>query len=133
MRHLKATKKLGRKKSARESMIIGQIKTLLKHGKLETTLAKLKVTVAKADSLLSKVVNQKDEKSLEHYLERKLKDKKFAKFILTELKDKLPEKKSGFFRIYKLDFRKGDNAEMALAKLILKDTKKHEDKSNKKK
>ncbi len=132
MRHLNRVKKLGRSKAHRELMIINQVKTLLRYGTLKTTKAKLKVAVSRADSLLSKVMS-KDEKVAIRIVEKNLKDKEFAKFVVKDLKGKLPDKQSGFFNIYKLDFRKGDNADMALAKLIFKKNKKDENKTNKKK
>jgi len=135
MRHRVRTSKLSRPKSARESMIISQAKTLLKNDKLVTTRAKMKVTVQFVDGLLAKVVKFDEIKAL-RYVEKALKDKEFAGFVVKELKPKFGKRTSGFIRVLKLENRKGDDAKMALGLLLIekkdkKSKKKNENKSNK--
>lgn len=127
MRHQNKVKKLGRDKSSRESMIISQAKTLIKHGKLTTTTARAKVTSAFVDKLLSKAVGM-DDKVGRYFLEQQIKDKDFAKFIIEDIKPLIPSKASGFISSYKLDFRKGDNADMTMLTLLTEKRKKSKSK-----
>lgn len=130
MRHQYKVKKLGRDKPARESMIISQAKTLLKTGKLTTTTARAKVTASFVDSLLSKVVTL-DNTQAERYVEQKLRDKDFAGYVVGTLKPLVNQKQTGFTSSYKMDFRKGDNADMSMLVLIKQEAKSEKQKAKK--
>lgn len=132
MRHRVRTKKLSRDKSARGSMIISQAKTLLKTGKLRSTQARVKASSRFVDSLLSKVAKMEDRKGF-LYLEKNLKDAKFADYVVKEVKPQLTDRATGFVSILKLENRKGDNSTMALARLLVNSEKsgKKDKKSNK--
>ncbi len=129
MRHNYKVKKLGRQKDHRDMLVINQFKTLVQYGKLETTEQKAKVVAGFADKILSRLAKLDNERALQ-LLESKLKNKKFTKYLVEEIKPVL-DREFGFVRKYKLETRKGDNASMMLLELIKKEQKSK--KSNKKK
>jgi len=53
MRHRKAATKLGRTSSHRQAMTANQLKSLIIHGRIETTLAKAKVLRSHADQMVT--------------------------------------------------------------------------------
>lgn len=116
MRHQNKVSKLRRPKQARDLMIINQVKSLLKEGQIKTTEAKAKVTKSFTDSLLAKLVDM-DEKQAFRFAESKLKNKKFAEYLVGDIKPKL-EKATSYTKKYKLENRKGDNAKMTMLELI---------------
>ena len=53
MRHLKATRKLGRTSSHRRCLFANMLKSLIEHGRIETTLAKAKLLRGYADKMVT--------------------------------------------------------------------------------
>src|ERR1700738_3336937 len=53
MRHLKATSKLSRTSSHRRCLLANMLKSLIEHGRIETTLAKAKVLRRYADRMVT--------------------------------------------------------------------------------
>jgi large subunit ribosomal protein L17 len=53
MRHRKRTDKLSRTSSHRQAMIVNMLKSLIEHGRIETTLAKAKVLRRHADHMVT--------------------------------------------------------------------------------
>jgi large subunit ribosomal protein L17 len=106
-------RKLGRKKSHRESMIQNQMRTLFNNGILETTTAKAKAVKAVGQSLLSDLSQE----------EISLATRRKAKRILgsNELVNKaikyVNNEEEGI-RLRKVGFRSGDNAEVTRVELI---------------
>ncbi|KKQ36272.1 MAG: 50S ribosomal protein L17 [candidate division WS6 bacterium GW2011_GWA2_37_6] len=118
MRHRVKTKKLSRDKSAREALILSQTKLLLQKGKLRSTTARVKATTQFVDSLLSRLTKV-DGREAVSFLEKRLKDKKFSKFVVEKIKPELKGRTSGFVSVLKLENRKGDNSSMSIARLLL--------------
>ncbi|MBD3280234.1 50S ribosomal protein L17 [Candidatus Dojkabacteria bacterium] len=132
MRHGKRINNLSRTKSSRESMIISQARSLFENKRLETTRAKAKVTKQFVDELLNNLLS-KEGSELERYLGMKLKTNDLNSYLMEELKPSLDaDKTGGFTRIYKVENRKGDNAQMALLVLTSKSKSKSKTKDKKK-
>jgi large subunit ribosomal protein L17 len=53
MRHAKQTEKLGRTSSHRRCLMANQLKSLVEHGRIETTVAKAKILRRHADRLVT--------------------------------------------------------------------------------
>jgi large subunit ribosomal protein L17 len=58
MRHRKDTNKLGRTSSHRQAMIVNMLKSLIQHGRIETTVAKAKVLRRYADQMVTMAKEQ---------------------------------------------------------------------------
>lgn len=109
----KKIRKLGKKKSHRESLIRNQLRALFEHGKVQTTSPKAKALKASAESLIGKAKSSKNEMALR-------KDLKvvFGKVeLITAFMDYLSKDNTGV-GIVKVGFRSGDNAEVSRVMLL---------------
>lgn len=132
MRHGKDTFKIGRTASHRRCMIANMLKSLIEHGRIETTERKAKelrrhadhmVTLAKKNTLASrrqaiaelmitfnpltsKEAREAKAGSQEHYNS----DRKVVSKLFQELRTRFAERQGGYTRIIKKDFRVGDSA-----------------------
>lgn len=117
MKHHRNFRKFGREKNQRNAFIKGLALNLIKHGKIETTLARAKeirpmverlITLAKTDSVYrrrlvaSRIYNQDQE----------------VKKIFSELAPKYKEVNGGYTRITKLGQRIGDGSPVAIIEFI---------------
>ena len=132
MRHGKDTFKIGRTASHRRCMIANMLKSLIEHGRIETTERKAKelrrhadhmVTLAKENTLSSRrravaelmivynALTSKEARAVKagkadhHNTDRKVIGKLFG-----ELAQRFATRNGGYTRIIKKDFRIGDNA-----------------------
>lgn len=116
MRHGNSGRSLGRTSSHRKAMYKNMMVSLLKHGTIKTTLPKAKelrrvmepmITLAKTDSLHGR---------------RLAFDRLRDRDIVTKLFDVIgpffKQRPGGYLRILKYNFRKGDNAPMAIIQLV---------------
>jgi len=106
-------KKLGRKKTHRESLTQNQLRTLFTNGVLRTTTTKAKVTKGAAQSLLSKI----DKKEISVSDRRGLKNSLGSKELMEKALKYVQNEDHGV-RIVKVGFRSGDNAELSRVELI---------------
>lgn len=132
MRHHKHHASLGVTREHRAAMLSNMGASLIKHGRIETTLAKAKalrpfiekvITKAKKAAALPKE-NGKLSASAIHLRRLALKDVRDEGAITTLFNEKVAqfEKRSGgYTRIYKLGARNSDSAEMALIEFIAAD------------
>jgi large subunit ribosomal protein L17 len=117
MKHHKALRKFGREKNQRKAFIRSLLINLIRHGRIETTLARAKeirplveklVTLAKEDTVArrrlvaSRLLNQEAETA-------KLFKEYAPKFKTTE---------GGYTRILKLPVRLSDGAEKAIIEFV---------------
>jgi len=117
MKHHKNFRKFGREKNQRKSFIKGLSINLIRHGKIETTLARAKeirpyverlVTLSKVDSVArrrlvsSRILNQELE----------------TKKVFAEYAPKYKDVNGGYLRIVKLGQRIGDGSPMAVIEFI---------------
>lgn len=112
MRHNKGGFKLGRNPASRKALLRNLTTSLIEKNRIETTLAKAKavkpivekmVTLGKSGTLASK------RRALAYLYRRKS-----VQILFDELAPRFMDRKGGYTRILKTDFRKGDGAEMAI-------------------
>ncbi|MDB5260300.1 MAG: rplQ [Candidatus Nomurabacteria bacterium] len=117
MKHHKAFRKFGREKNQRKAFVRGLVVNLVRHGRIETTLARAKeirplterlITLAKEDTVsrrrlvASRIMNQELE----------------TKKIFTEYAPKYKDISGGYTRILKLSTRLSDGAEKAIIEFV---------------
>ena len=116
MRHSKAFRKFGRTPAHRRAMLRNLATAVLEHGKIKTTLQKAKdlrgivekyITLAGTDNLHNRRLAYS-------YIT----DKAVVHKLFTEIGPKYVTRPGGYTRIYKLDRRAGDAAEMAYIELV---------------
>lgn len=117
MKHHSKIRKFGREKNERKAFVKSLLINLIRHGRMETTLARAKevrpfveklVTLAKEDTVArrrlvaSRLINQEDE----------------TKKLFTEYAPKYKEVQGGYTRIIKLSNRISDGAEKAIIEFV---------------
>lgn len=116
MRHGNSGKGLSRTSSHRRAMFKNMMVSLLRHELIKTTLPKAKelrrffepmVTLAKEDNLHKRRLAQS-----------RLGDREMVQKLFNEIGPFYKERPGGYIRILKCDFRKGDNAPMAIVELV---------------
>ncbi len=127
MRHRKRVKKLGRDAEHRRAMLRNQVISLLRHGKIQTTLAKAKETRRWAEKMIS--LGRRGDLHARRLARQFLVDRKITNFLFEEVAPRYKDRPSGFTRIYRLGRRRGDGAPMALLQLIPPEEKKEEEKT----
>lgn len=140
MRHRKQSAKLGRTSSHRRCLMANMLKSLVEHGRIETTVAKAKelrrhadrlVTLAKRGTLASrrtaiarlminfnhlspKEARQAKQGDLSSYNT----DRKVIKKLFDELAGRFVDREGGYTRIVKMAPRKGDMAPLCIIEYI---------------
>lgn len=116
MRHQNAGKSFSRTSSHRKAMFKNMMVSLLRHEVIKTTLPKAKelrrfvepiITMAKEDTL------HKRRLAYSRLCDRDIIQKLFA-----EIGPFYKDRPGGYLRILKCNFRKGDNAPMAIVELV---------------
>lgn len=117
MKHHKAFRKFGREKNQRKAFVRGLLVNLIRHGKIETTLARAKeirpfveklVTLAKEDTVarrrlvMSRLMNQEIETGK----------------LFSEYAPKFKDVTGGYTRIIKLPTRLADGAKKAVIEFV---------------
>jgi large subunit ribosomal protein L17 len=117
MKHHKAFRKFGREKNQRKAFIKGLLINLIRHGRIETTLARAKeirphveklVTLAKEDTVarrrlvMARLLNQEPEVTK----------------LFKEYAPKFKDVQGGYTRILKLATRLSDGAEKAIIEFV---------------
>lgn len=132
MRHNKHHASLGVTREHRKAMLSNMGASLIKHGRIETTLTKAKalrpfiekvITKAKKAAALPKVDGKLSASAI-HLRRLALKDVRDEGAVTTLFNEKVAqfEKRSGgYTRIYKLGARNSDSAEMALIEFVAAD------------
>ncbi len=133
MRHRHGYKKLGRYKEHRMAMLRNLARSLLTHGRIETTVARAKAVarvLSKYITMAKKAADLREKDPKGVHLRRKayqfLGDRKLVRRLFEEIGPMFarrqptdPGGKGGYFRIVKLGRRRGDAAEMAIIELVL--------------
>ena len=140
MRHLKRTAKLGRTGTHRNAMLANLVSSLIKHKRVETTLAKAKaarpvaekiVTLGKEGSLHARrlVAARLHHQSRSHFKGtptvkgKVLRDKwrlkeDVVRILFEEIAPTFKERNGGYTRIVKLHQRQGDAAQLAILEWV---------------
>jgi large subunit ribosomal protein L17 len=135
MRHLKSGRKLGRNSAHRKAMFRNMVTSLMFHGRIRTTEAKAKELRGMADRVITlgktmplstleelngEALDQAKAKRLHAFrrARRVINDRDALKLVFGEYSERFKDRPGGYTRIYKLGFRNGDNAPMALIELV---------------
>ena len=116
MRHLVYGRKLSRTKNERRRLFQGLVKDLIKHGNIETSLAKAKAIQPMVDKLITKA--KKGKAGQFRTIQRTLADKKVAKLFLGDTLTRFTNRTSGYTRIIRLGQRPGDATEQVRLQFV---------------
>jgi len=116
MRHGKKFNHLGRKSAHRKSMLANMGSSLIKHKRINTTVAKAKALRVFLEPLITKSKN--DTMHNRRVVFRYLRDKDAVTELFREISTKVADRPGGYLRIIKLGNRLGDNAEMAMIEFV---------------
>lgn len=140
MRHLKNTIKLNRTSSHRKAMFANQLKSLIEHGRIETTITKAKllkryadkmVTLAKTNTLASRrkaiaelqirfnpLTNKEARRAKEGDTSAYNTDRQVIEELFGTIGPRFKNRQGGYTRVLRLGRRQGDNAELALIEYL---------------
>ena len=116
MRHRVAGRKLGRRTSHKEAMLCNLVSSLYKRGRIITTIAKAKEATPLADHYIT--VARRGDLASRRYILRFLSEKDIVNKLFNVIAAYNPKRNSGYTRIIRLGFRKGDGAETAIWELM---------------
>jgi large subunit ribosomal protein L17 len=135
MRHLKSGRKLGRNSSHRTAMYRNMVTSLMVHGRIRTTEAKAKelrryaeqvITLGKhvapstMEGLAGEELAAAQAKRIHNIRQARkwVLDKGALAMVFSEYAERFKDRPGGYTRIYKVGFRTGDNAPMAVIELL---------------
>jgi large subunit ribosomal protein L17 len=116
MRHRNSGRNLSRTSSHRKAMFKNMMVSLLRHELIKTTVPKAKelrrfmepmITLAKEDTLHRRRLAY-----------NRLRDRDIVQKLFADIGPFYKTRPGGYLRILKCDFRKGDNAPMAIVELV---------------
>jgi large subunit ribosomal protein L17 len=116
MRHKLRGRRLGRDTEHRIALLRNQVLSLLNHGKIKTTLPKAKETRRVVERLITRA--KEDTPHNRRIVRQFLQDRKMTNKLFVEFAPLFKDRNGGYTRIYRLGFRRGDGAEMALLQLV---------------
>ena len=106
-------RKLGKTTSHRKAMLSNMAVSIVLHEEVKTTLPKAKEVRREVEGLITLAKN--GEKLA---LKNAVNDKVAYKKLLEVLSERYAKRDGGYTRIYRAGIRKGDNAEVAVIKLV---------------
>ena len=116
MRHGKRVNHLGRQHGHRKALLKNLSNALIKHKRINTTLAKAKALRMHLEPQITKGKNNTlhSRRVVFSYLQ----DKNSIQELFGEIADKIGDRPGGYLRIIKTGFRKGDAAETAMIEFV---------------
>jgi large subunit ribosomal protein L17 len=125
MRHRVSGKKLGRNSGQRKALALSLTLALLKHERIRTTRAKAEFVRGKVERLITiakRGLAHDDPARSVHArriaASRLNNDRVIVGKLFDELAPRYESRQGGYTRLYKLEPRKGDRAEMVLLELV---------------
>ena len=116
MRHGNRTKKFGRKRTVRIALMRSLARSLLLHGKIETTEARAKALRPFAERLIARAQN--DSLAARRLAARRLGSPAAARILFTAVGGKYATRHGGYTRVVKTGFRRSDGARTAHLELV---------------
>jgi len=141
MRHRNNVRILGRSHEHRKAMFANMVTSLFQHERIMTTKQKGKelkriaerlITRAKANFNLTENDNAKKLHNKREVM-RLIHNEDVVKKLFDDIAPRFVTRPGGYTRMYLLDRRQGDAAEMAIVELVVKTEKKQEEKKDKEK
>lgn len=116
MRHRVSGRKLGRDAAHRKAMLANMATSLLAAERIRTTLPKAKELRSFAERLITTA--KKDSLHARRLVARTVRDKDVLRKLFSQIAPRYAERPGGYTRIFKLGYRRGDSAEMAIIELV---------------
>jgi len=116
MRHGKKFNHLGRKAAHRDAMLSNMAVSLIRHKRINTTVAKAKALRKYIEPLITK--SKKDDTHSRRIVFSYLQDKESVTELFNNVSEKISSRPGGYTRIIKTGARLGDNAEMCMMELV---------------
>lgn len=116
MRHLKRTAKLGRTGEHRNAMLANLVCSLIKHKRVQTTLAKAKAARSVAEKMVT--LGKSGTIHDRRLAAARLHNEDATKILFNELAPVFKERNGGYTRIVRLNERQGDAAELAIIEWV---------------
>lgn len=131
-RHGYKGRKFGRETDQRTALTRGLMRSLFKHKSINTTLAKAKEIRRPAEKLIT--IAKKGDLAARRTIIARLNDQETGNELIDVIAPQI-KRNSGYLRIERTGFRRGDNAEMATISFVdeIKDAVKEEKKADAKK
>jgi len=131
MRHRVSGRKFGRESGHRKLMLKNLVKSLVEHGRINTTVAKAKEIRGLAERLIT--YGKKNTVHHRRLAYKILQNRTLVKKVFDELAPQYSDREGGYTRVLKAGFRRGDSAAMAIIEYIQKEKVNIETKKKKKK
>lgn len=125
MRHQIKTRKLGKTKPHREAMLANMATSLLANRTIKTTESKAKELRRYVDRLIT--IAKKDTLAARRQVGETIKDKVVVKKLFGEIAPQFKDRPSGYTRVLRIGFRRGDAAMMSMVELLTEKPKEEED------
>lgn len=109
-------RKLGRRTDHRKAMLRNQVTSLLKHGRIETTLTRAKETRRMAEKMIT--LGKRGDLHARRQVLAYIYDEDVVKKLFDEIASNYADRNGGYTRILKLGPRRGDGSEMAILELV---------------
>lgn len=116
MRHRSAKVRLSRHTSHRLAMMRNLVTSLIEHERVETTLPKARELKRIADRMIT--LGKEGTLHARRRALRVIRTKDAVSKLFTELATRFKERSGGYTRLYKLGFRQGDAAPMAIVEYL---------------
>ena len=116
MRHMSRGRKLNRHSSHRTALARNQATSLLRHGRIKTTLAKAKNLQPYVEKLITTA--RGGDLHARRLVAREIHDNDVLRKLMDEIAPAMAERNGGYTRIYRLTHRRGDNTQEALIELV---------------
>ncbi|HCX72787.1 MAG TPA: 50S ribosomal protein L17 [Candidatus Cloacimonas sp.] len=116
MRHRVRGRKFGRENDTRRLMLNNLVKSLVEHGRINTTQAKAKEVRSLAERIIT--YGKKDSVHHRRLAYKILRNRDLVKKVFDELAPKYKERNGGYTRVLKNGYRKGDSAPMAIIEFV---------------
>lgn len=117
MRHKMAGRKLGRVTEHRRALFRNQLKSLIEHERIVTTLPKAKELRPIAEKVVT-LAREKDSVHARRQAARWLTDRDLVARLFTVIGPRFVSRPGGYTRIVKLGPRRGDGAELAILEFV---------------
>ncbi|MBR9922182.1 MAG: 50S ribosomal protein L17 [Bacteroidetes bacterium] len=116
MRHAKKFNHLGRKAGHRKALLQNMSIALIKHKRINTTLAKAKALRVHLEPIITK--SKSNSMHSRRVVFSYLQDKEAVTELFGPIAEKVANRPGGYLRVIKTGFRQGDAAEMAMIEFV---------------
>jgi large subunit ribosomal protein L17 len=116
MRHRKRTAKLGRQFEHRNAMLANMVCSLIKHKRIQTTLAKAKAVRSVAEKMVT--LGKSGSIHDRRLASARLHQEEAVRILFNEIAPTHKERNGGYTRIIRLSQRQGDAAELAILEWV---------------